>query len=258
MAQQQQMAAMQQQAGQPETYQVHVVRDDAGVAGYSVAMVGPVMIRNVDANRPDLHPLAVGDIILGVNGFSINSFEEYQATASGVREFALTMQKPLGARPMMGGMGMAPNAGMGMAQMGSMGMPQMGGMCNQMACMGNTGMAHMVAAQSPHGAAASEEVEVFLAQNNIAEKVANQFRMLAPELQKMVILRGELQTARDPTAVLVTRMRNATQGITTGNTQPQPGDWFCPGCSDHQFAKNTVCRRCGTPNPTMHGGMGMM
>lgn len=28
-----------------------------------------------------------------------------------------------------------------------------------------------------------------------------------------------------------------------------PGDWNCPACGDHQFARNTACRKCGTPNP---------
>merc|ERR1712187_1017688 len=31
--------------------------------------------------------------------------------------------------------------------------------------------------------------------------------------------------------------------------EPQNGDWFCPGCSDLQFRRNTQCRKCGTPNP---------
>merc|ERR1719188_2601502 len=29
----------------------------------------------------------------------------------------------------------------------------------------------------------------------------------------------------------------------------KPGDWTCPGCNDHQFAKNETCRKCGTPKP---------
>lgn len=29
----------------------------------------------------------------------------------------------------------------------------------------------------------------------------------------------------------------------------KPGDWMCPSCGDHQFARNEVCRKCGTPNP---------
>lgn len=27
------------------------------------------------------------------------------------------------------------------------------------------------------------------------------------------------------------------------------GDWECPGCGDHQFARNTNCRKCNTPKP---------
>ena len=27
------------------------------------------------------------------------------------------------------------------------------------------------------------------------------------------------------------------------------GDWFCPKCDDHQFARNVVCRRCKTAKP---------
>jgi len=29
----------------------------------------------------------------------------------------------------------------------------------------------------------------------------------------------------------------------------KPGDWMCPCCGDHQFARNQHCRRCNTPNP---------
>jgi len=28
-----------------------------------------------------------------------------------------------------------------------------------------------------------------------------------------------------------------------------PGDWTCPGCGDHQFARNRVCRFCGASRP---------
>lgn len=30
----------------------------------------------------------------------------------------------------------------------------------------------------------------------------------------------------------------------------KPGDWNCPKCGDHQFARNVQCRRCGTPCPS--------
>eukprot|EP00434_Breviolum_minutum_P001208 symbB.v1.2.001057.t1/scaffold33.1/size517934/9 len=29
----------------------------------------------------------------------------------------------------------------------------------------------------------------------------------------------------------------------------RPGDWACPNCGDHNFARNTQCRKCGTPRP---------
>lgn len=28
-----------------------------------------------------------------------------------------------------------------------------------------------------------------------------------------------------------------------------PGDWICPRCGDHVFARNPACRRCATPKP---------
>merc|ERR1719199_693772 len=29
----------------------------------------------------------------------------------------------------------------------------------------------------------------------------------------------------------------------------KPGDWLCPSCGDHQFARNMQCRKCGEANP---------
>lgn len=31
------------------------------------------------------------------------------------------------------------------------------------------------------------------------------------------------------------------------------GDWLCPNCEDHQFAKNTHCRKCNTVKPGEEG-----
>lgn len=36
----------------------------------------------------------------------------------------------------------------------------------------------------------------------------------------------------------------------------RPGDWSCPNCGDHVFARHAVCRRCGTANPNGTGGGG--
>eukprot|EP00445_Apocalathium_hangoei_P032443 CAMPEP_0203962010 /NCGR_PEP_ID=MMETSP0359-20131031/92308_1 /ASSEMBLY_ACC=CAM_ASM_000338 /TAXON_ID=268821 /ORGANISM="Scrippsiella Hangoei, Strain SHTV-5" /LENGTH=157 /DNA_ID=CAMNT_0050897129 /DNA_START=71 /DNA_END=544 /DNA_ORIENTATION=+ len=30
-----------------------------------------------------------------------------------------------------------------------------------------------------------------------------------------------------------------------GGSGFKPGDWKCPGCGDHQFARNEACRKCG-------------
>lgn len=40
-----------------------------------------------------------------------------------------------------------------------------------------------------------------------------------------------------------------------GGQEMKPGDWFCPGCNDLQFAKNKKCRKCQTPNPDPEGSM---
>ena len=39
------------------------------------------------------------------------------------------------------------------------------------------------------------------------------------------------------------------QGKRGGFGQWLPGDWACPSCGDHQFAKNEYCRGCGTRKP---------
>jgi len=33
------------------------------------------------------------------------------------------------------------------------------------------------------------------------------------------------------------------------NANMRPGDWICSSCQDVQFAKNEVCRKCGSPKP---------
>eukprot|EP00756_Hemistasia_phaeocysticola_P052128 Hpha_TRINITY_DN27330_c0_g1::TRINITY_DN27330_c0_g1_i1::g.575::m.575 len=47
----------------------------------------------------------------------------------------------------------------------------------------------------------------------------------------------------------------ATNPAPPGQTEPgrvenlRPGDWLCPQCKDHQYARNVMCRRCKTPRP---------
>lgn len=75
---------------------------------------------------------------------------------------------------------------------------------------------------------------------------------MPPNLQAIVLNKGSMNDARDPTAVLVSRMKKAAD-FASGRLQVEsdlkPGDWICPGCLDIQFARNQECRKCGTPNP---------
>lgn len=38
-------------------------------------------------------------------------------------------------------------------------------------------------------------------------------------------------------------------GRPSSTQQMMPGDWLCPRCGDHVFARNPSCRRCGAPRP---------
>merc|ERR1711957_498329 len=42
-----------------------------------------------------------------------------------------------------------------------------------------------------------------------------------------------------------------TEGLVqiTSSAQLRPGDWICPGCGDHQFARNEECKQCQTAKP---------
>merc|ERR1712232_1524068 len=94
-----------------------------------------------------------------------------------------------------------------------------------------------------------QDPEQFLVNNSIEEHGAQSFRQLPEAQQQLVMSAGSLGGSRDPTAVLISRMAKAKRG----NLQPQmaqnPGDWFCSGCNDLQFARNMKCRNCGTEKP---------
>merc|ERR1711957_937320 len=46
-------------------------------------------------------------------------------------------------------------------------------------------------------------------------------------------------------------MGKPTDGLVqlASSTRICPGDWICPGCGDHQFARNEACKQCSTPKP---------
>lgn len=62
------------------------------------------------------------------------------------------------------------------------------------------------------GYPADPEVEAFLAMNPVDPPAASRFRALAPQMQRQVLTRGSLLGARDASAVLNSRIRDAMQG----------------------------------------------
>jgi len=106
--------------------------------------------------------------------------------------------------------------------------------------------------------ASGEEVEYFIAEHGGLEPAsADRFRSLDPVMQKMVMNKGTMQDARDQNAVLHGRI-NQVGRMTSGGLQMEadklkPGDWICPNCLDHQFGKNSNCRKCGTAKEMAQG-----
>jgi len=59
------------------------------------------------------------------------------------------------------------------------------------------------------GASSSLEVEDFIKLNNVDESAADMLRSASPTVQRNVIGRGELKTARNPSSALLSRIRDA-------------------------------------------------
>merc|ERR1719399_1757065 len=78
------------------------------------------------------------------------------------------------------------------------------------------------------------EVELFLQHNPVEPHASTRLRSLPIELQKIVLSRGSLFGGRDPTAVLLGRIRAATRGLTGpqmgmgGQRMPWSGTTFTP------------------------------
>mmetsp|Transcript_67618 Transcript_67618/g.218630 ORF Transcript_67618/g.218630 Transcript_67618/m.218630 type:complete len:207 (-) Transcript_67618:236-856(-) len=124
------------------------------------------------------------------------------------------------------------------------------------------------------GANGNDDIELFILKHKFEPNVVQKFRELDPDLQRQIIARGSMTSARDPNAVLMSRIAlarhgklnppvprpaammmaaaqaAATGGMMQGVQPPMAGDWYCPGCGDLQFARNLECRRCGTANPS--------
>mmetsp|Transcript_14625 Transcript_14625/g.25686 ORF Transcript_14625/g.25686 Transcript_14625/m.25686 type:complete len:146 (-) Transcript_14625:68-505(-) len=135
--------------------------------------------------------------------------------------------------------------GMGMG----MGMQQQNAMAGMMMGMGAPAPgAAPIHPNSTVTPAAPEEVEQFLILNPVEQHAADKFRAMDPKIQRWVINRGPLEGARDPTGAFIGRLTRLSQ-VASGQVQVPPGDWICESCGDHQFARNTTCRKCGAGKP---------
>lgn len=66
------------------------------------------------------------------------------------------------------------------------------------------------------GHAGSGEVEDFIKHNDVDESAADMLRSSSPTIQRAVLSRGELKTARNPSSALLSRIRDAKLGIPGG------------------------------------------
>merc|ERR1719498_2364345 len=82
------------------------------------------------------------------------------------------------------------------------------------AAMGGGGMGGMPMMTQPANTVTNPEVELFLQHNPVEPHASTRLRSLPIELQKIVLSRGSLFGGRDPTAVLLGRIRAATRGLT--------------------------------------------
>jgi len=88
--------------------------------------------------------------------------------------------------------------------------------------------------------------------NNVLEKPGDWYCPNCGDLQfaKNALCRKCGTKNPDPEQSMALAQANGAKGSSKGG-QMKPGDWHCSGCGDLQFAKNTQCRKCGTPNYAM-------
>lgn len=89
------------------------------------------------------------------------------------------------------------------------------------------------------GPATPEEVTFWLMTNPVETHGQERLLCMDPRLQRVVMEKGDLGAARNPTAMLMGRC-SAVDVL-------KAGDWICPGCTDVQFAKHAMCNQCQTP-----------
>jgi len=69
----------------------------------------------------------------------------------------------------------------------------------------------------------SADVEEFIRANGVDESAADSLRSSSPTVQRAVVSRGDLKTARNPSAALLARIRDAKPGVGAGNLASSGG-----------------------------------
>lgn len=67
------------------------------------------------------------------------------------------------------------------------------------------------------------EIEDFIKGNDVDESAADSLRSSSPTIQRAVLARGDLKSARNPSSALLARIRDAKSGIGVGVGMPQNG-----------------------------------
>jgi hypothetical protein len=102
------------------------------------------------------------------------------------------------------------------------------------------------ATEAALAAQAAADVEAFL-QSNVAvdPEAADRFRSLPPDVQRKVLERGDLSASRNPSAVLIARMRDAEKGEGPGQPAPPPPADGHPGVETMIATWNLDARAAG-------------
>merc|ERR1712118_538469 len=76
--------------------------------------------------------------------------------------------------------------------------------------------------QRPIPPGSTPQIEAFLSENTVDVQAANRLRTLPAHMQRLVLMRGGLSLARDPSSVMMSRIREAMTvgGGATGVMMP--------------------------------------
>merc|ERR1719401_3292485 len=68
-----------------------------------------------------------------------------------------------------------------------------------------------------------DEIDKFLQANDVDDRCSNDLRACPPEVQRIVLSRGDLSTARNPSAALIARIRDARTSVSNGSSGDRGG-----------------------------------